>query len=270
MEKSLFNTLKYIEIETASGCNRACKWCLFGQYPNFRPAQLQFLDKDIIIKIFNDLSAISYQGIIAFYSINEPLLDDRICSGELFRHCKEILGNNVIIELMTNGDNLTASCLSKMFASGLDSLLITAYEKDNYNTYKNVFANSDNIRILDHSCFNEGYYYSNRAGSISDSLNSQKRYKNCLFPYYKTVIGWDGELRICYNDILQNIKVGNVYKDSLLSILNSEKFIKIRDQLKTNREAISPCNQCNRHYYKSYFEKSNKITKKKLILKNPQ
>lgn len=45
---NIFDTLKYIEIETHSACTRECPWCLFGAYPDFRPSEQTFLDTEYI------------------------------------------------------------------------------------------------------------------------------------------------------------------------------------------------------------------------------
>ena len=46
--------LNQLEIETCSLCNRKCPWCLFGQIPDFRGNELQFLEIRYIEKIFRE------------------------------------------------------------------------------------------------------------------------------------------------------------------------------------------------------------------------
>jgi 2-iminoacetate synthase ThiH len=98
--KIMFN---YLEIETCSLCNRTCPWCLFGQLPNFRGDQLQFLDTFYIEKILSELNQNRFKGVISLYSMNEPLLDERIKNGYLFQLCRNILTDtDVKIKINTN------------------------------------------------------------------------------------------------------------------------------------------------------------------------
>ena len=90
--------LNQLEIETCSLCNRKCPWCLFGQIPDFRGNELQFLEIRYIEKIFRELNRNHFKGIINFYSMNEPLLDKRITDTYYlysYRNCEYLSGKKM-------------------------------------------------------------------------------------------------------------------------------------------------------------------------------
>lgn len=60
--------------------------------------------------------------MIALFSINEPLLDERISSGRLIRDCKRIFDDQVLVSLTTNGDLLSPAAVEILFRNGLDQL----------------------------------------------------------------------------------------------------------------------------------------------------
>ena len=64
-------------------------------------------------------------------------------------------------------------------------------------------------------------------------------------PFFQTVIGWDGEVRICCHDALNKIKIGNIKNEGLLDILESKIAKKYRNDILLNRKEIYPCNICN-------------------------
>lgn len=101
---SIFQTLCYVEIETVSACTRSCPWCLFGAYPDFRSAQEQYLDTEVIYNVFRSLKRNGFRGMIALFSINEPLLDERIRGGRLISDCKRIFDGQVLVGLTTTKD----------------------------------------------------------------------------------------------------------------------------------------------------------------------
>ena len=119
---NIFQTLCYIEIETVSSCTRKCSWCLFGAYPDHRPSQTQYLDIEVIHNVFRTLKRNNFKGMIALFSINEPLLDERISSGRLIRDCKRIFDDQVLVSLTTNGDLLSPAAVEILFRNGLDQL----------------------------------------------------------------------------------------------------------------------------------------------------
>lgn len=72
-KKWLFKqSVKLIEIEVASFCNRKCWFC-----PNSfvdRTQNVRF-DESVYAKIIKDLAQIDYSGMLNFHRFNEPLAD---------------------------------------------------------------------------------------------------------------------------------------------------------------------------------------------------
>jgi hypothetical protein len=212
---SIFQTLCYVEIETVSACTRSCPWCLFGAYPDFRPEQVQYLDTEVIYKIFRSLKRNGFRGMIALFSINEPLLDERIRGGRLISDCKRIFDGQVLVGLTTNGDRLSPASAELLFRSGLDQLKISCYSDAEYQTMRELYGGDARITVIDQTHFCRNEFESNRAGSIKGSSRSLCSYDSCSSPYYRAAIGWDGEVRICLNDILQQVKIGKVYSANI-------------------------------------------------------
>lgn len=255
---NIFKTLRYVEIETCSSCTRKCNWCLFGNYSNVRPIENSLLEIDVIIRIFKDLRENEFRGTIALYSINEPLLDDRIKSGKLLLICKKMLGNTVKISLTTNGDLLSKSIIEKLFSSGLDKMKISCYDDESYEKAQFMQNLDSRVLILDQRRYQKGEFESNRGGSIKSLRNLNISFFNCYMPKYRTVVGWDGQVRLCPHEMLTRISLGNVYYNNLSDILMSEKAIILRDTLENNRKQIYPCNLCNikgdEYYMKQHLE----------------
>jgi len=214
--------------------------------PNFRGDKLQLLDTVYIEKILNEMKQNQFKGIISFYSMNEPLLDERIKNGSLFRLCRNILSNaDVKIKINTNGSLLDDSIV-KMFDSGLDNMYISCYDKHMLNKAKSLQKKYTKIVVLDYTNEKANILKFNRAGSIkSYSGYIAKNKKSCTLPVFSSVIGFDGEVRLCCNDALGQIKLGNIKHENLYDILNGKKMKKLRNQILINKEDVFPCNICN-------------------------
>jgi len=237
--------LKYIEIETCSSCTRTCKWCSFGNFNDFRNFENKLLETKYIIKIFEELKERKFNGKVAFYSINEPLLDERITSGKLISMCKDFLKEEVYISIITNGDLLELQVINNLYDAGLDQLIVSIYDDYTYNKIFNYKKSYNDIKILDQRRYNIGQWEYNRAGAI-DCINKPKStYNSCYMPFFRTVVGWDGEVRICPHETLNKLRFGNIKHEKLFDILTKKEFMNFRETLVNRRETLSPCKDCN-------------------------
>lgn len=251
----IINSLRYIEIETCSNCTRSCKWCLFGAYPGFRPLKNTLLETDTIVTVLEDLKRIGFHGLIALYSINEPLLDPRIRSGELISLVRSILSEKVTISITTNGDLLDRQTSQLLFSCGLSRLKISCYDNASIEKAKIIQAEFNHVVILDQRRYLQGAFESNRGGSINSLRNLNICFGTCFMPSFRSVIGWDGNVRICPHEMLGRIVLGNVYEKNLSEILTDERNTALRYKIRTNRKNIFPCNLCNIDGNESYMRK---------------
>lgn len=235
-------SLKYVEIETCNQCTRTCSWCLFGVKENDR-GKLKLLDQQVIFNVFNGLKRIGFSGTVALYGINEPLLDWRITSGLLISKAREILGSEVCLSLTTNGDLLNLDVIRILFEAGLDSLSISCYEEDSLRKANKFAQNEQRIKVLDQRRYHDGLWESNRAGFLTK--DTVKKYEGCTMPYFRTVIGWNGELRICPHEMTGVISIGNIYEKDFIDVLESERYELVRKKILTCRQEVCSCKQCN-------------------------
>lgn len=235
--------LTYLEIETCSFCNRKCPWCLFGQHTDFRGGTIAYLDICYLEKVLHELKENNFEGVISFHSMNEPLLDDRIANGSIFKLCKSILGDGVVLKITTNGDLLNDN-IERMFRSGMDYIYVSCYSEEVLRRSTHLKKSFSKISILDLTNKNSAKLNFNRAGSICSQYEGENK-KSCKLPLYSTVIGYDGEVRLCCNDAIGQLKFGNIKTQMLYDILNGETMKKLRNEICLNRESVFPCNICN-------------------------
>lgn len=235
--------LTYLEIETCSLCNRKCPWCLFGQHSDFRRGKNAYLDICYLEKVFHELKEKKFAGVISFHSMNEPLLDERIANGSIFKLCKSILDRDVVLKITTNGDLLNEN-VEIMFNSGMDCLYVSCYNKEILYRSIDMQKFFPKISILDFTNENKSKLIFNRAGSIYSHYLGENK-KSCMLPLYTTVIGFDGEIRICCNDAIGQLKFGNIKTQMLYDILNNEQMKKLRNKICLSRDSVFPCNICN-------------------------
>lgn len=237
-------SLKYVEIETCNLCTRKCSWCLFGSKQVGRKS-FELLEDEYIYNVLNDLKEIGFSGTISLYSINEPLLDNRIKTGSLISETRRILGGSVAINLITNGDLLDLEIADTLFACGLNNLNVSCYDNKTYDKITEMRRFNNHIKLLDQRRYSKGSWESNRAGFLYNNDENPFNNSPCYTPYFRAVIGWDGNVRICPHDMCGSASFGNIKNNSFLNILNSKEYTEFRTSLSFSRKDIIPCKDCN-------------------------
>jgi len=272
--KKLFKkSIKLVEIEVFSFCNRKCWFCPNHTIDRF--SKNFFMDETIFEKILNNLSEINYSGTISFSRYNEPLSEQAI-----FKYIKRTKKSvpNAMLHLNTNGDFFNKEVLEKLYASGLRSLHIQVYLPDKkysdiqayelvskkikeYNLpyefssslsmerleYKLLYKNM-NIKIYTRNFLLNG---TDRGGLIG-SLKKKKRKSPCLIPFKDIYIDYNGKVVPCCN-IRSDVESHFSYILGDLSINNRNVFnifsseVSVRKQLIGFWDKRKPCNSCSFH-----------------------
>jgi MoaA/NifB/PqqE/SkfB family radical SAM enzyme len=91
----------WLDINPTELCNRKCDFCPRGDGASY-PNQNLNISLNLCKKINNELIALNYQGAVVLSGYGEPMLHPKLV--EMI--C--ILGNNIHLEMVTNGDKITA------------------------------------------------------------------------------------------------------------------------------------------------------------------
>ena len=232
---------EFIEIETTNTCNRSCSFCLFGIQTIKEKAKR--MPWKIIDKIIQELSILKYSGVLAWYSLNEPLLDKRIF--EIIKNSKEKIPF-AKIALVSNGDLLSFDVTNKLVRNGLDILRISVYDDLSFEKAKQL---KKEFKEVDYFDMRHNPKLSNRGGAIKGLVKAYEVInQNCLHPSKNMVINVDGKLKLCCDDLYSNVMPSNynLNEKSLLELWNSEKIIFYRNELSRNGRAnLKLCSNCS-------------------------
>ena len=242
-----------IEISESGTCNRKCSFCPRSA-DGFEDIK-EFISKELVNKIANELRELDYRGVIRFSGFVEPLLDKKI-----FEHIHTFkkICPKTRIEIVTNGDPLNKERLKRLFESGLDKILISVYDgKEDVVKFQNMIVElklrEDQYIVRDRSLPPEqdfGITLSNRAGMMENAeyqiLKTSSPLKNpCYIPSYTLFFDYLGDVLMCPHDWGKKIILGNLKKEKLIDIWFKEKSIKIRNVLTNSNRNFSPCNVCD-------------------------
>jgi len=298
-----FNT---ILIQTTSFCNRKCEFCGFGYYEKPK----EFMTDEVFSQIIKQLKELNYKGRIELNSYNEPLLDKNLI--EKIKYIRKKLPN-VCIMFNTNGDLFKSDKdIRILFEAGLNQMEINVYSDRNRvikiaewlyeiktyigglilggEVYTKVGKDKKVVDLIDKTKYltagncsvfstKKSQIYNlleNNGGALNGKLAGMKpgnQNKICVFPFRRPIIDWKGNMLICCNDFFSKIKLGNVLKENIIDIWNSDLINFYRLHLQNaGRSKLALCRECNGHpgFYTHVVPKitfgSEKIDKKLLKL----
>lgn len=118
-----------VEIENHAFCNRVCWFC-----PNRfldRRSTLRRMKTNVYSKIIDNLAEVRYEGALTWSRYHEVLADDCV-----FERMEEARANLPDAELVviSNGDYMDATTLSRLEKTGIDRLILDLYLPDGKET----------------------------------------------------------------------------------------------------------------------------------------
>ena len=242
-----------IEISESGTCNRSCSFCPRSA-TNFIDKK-EFITNKLHEKLCIELKELNYKGTIRYSGFVEPMLDKNIFN--LINMVRNYLPESNI-EMVTNGDPLNLKRLKKLFESGLNKILISAYDgKEESDKLEDlcIQANlTEKQYIVRHRYYSEdqdfGITLSNRSGLMADaefkidSLEEPLK-KPCYIPSYTFFLDYQGDVLMCPHDWGKKVILGDLNKEKLKDIWFSKKFMGIRKMLNKSNRNFKPCNVCD-------------------------
>ena len=267
-----------LEFSINALCNRRCKFCPRVDEKIFKNEN-KHLSFSAFKKLIDELSNNDYSGRISFSGFCEPLMTKNL--EEYIQYGREECPD-MTIELVTNGDLLDESRVVSLFSAGLNNIRISLYDGPEqilkFNSIAQKMGYDEKKVILRERYLTAeesfGLTISNRGGSLilKDGPLDIKPLENplsqpCYYPFYKMLVEYDGNVLICSNDWLKWLIVGNINKDNIFDIWDSEKFTLLRKKMITSDRHILPCRYCdvnglyNGEYHfeawKQYYSRQN-------------
>ncbi|MDC1278582.1 SPASM domain-containing protein [Pelagibacteraceae bacterium] len=242
-----------IEISESGTCNRSCSFCPRSA-ANFIDKK-EFITNKLHEKLCVELKELNYKGTIRYSGFVEPMLDKNIFN--LINMVRNYLPESNI-EMVTNGDPLNLKRLKKLFESGLNKILISAYDGKIESEKLEDLCVQANLNekqyIVRHRYYSEdedfGITLSNRSGLMADAefkIDALKEplKKPCYIPSYTFFLDYQGDVLMCPHDWGKKVILGDLNKEKLKDIWFSKRFMGIRKMLNKSNRNFIPCNVCD-------------------------
>jgi MoaA/NifB/PqqE/SkfB family radical SAM enzyme len=235
-----------IEIETLNRCNNDCSFCPVNIKLDPRPRSV--MDEDLFNSIIEQLADLQYNGDIALFSNNEPLLDRRIV--DFCKIAKQKIPTINHLYLSTNGKLLTIELFEDLMKY-LDYIVI-----DNYDNQMRLLEPVKAITeyLLTNPTYEEKVriymrkkdeILSTRGGSAPNRTNIAPLKSSCYLPFAQMTVRPDGKISLCANDPLGKATLGDLTRDSISDVWNSDLYWGVRRRIAEGRKNFFLCRSCD-------------------------
>jgi len=234
-----------IAIETTSICNRKCSYCPNADKRLYSLRPKKVMDPELFKLIIDQLAQIDFRGVVALQHYGEPLLDEKL--EERIQYTRTQL-KHAQIEFNSNGDFLTIDKLQKLVKSGLSRVRVT-----NHNTnglfsstmQKTITHLESNPSLKRYIVIRNGITTLYNRGGLVDIPEDKKRIlKHCIQETHNLNVDVEGNVVLCASDYLGTVNLGNVATKNILDIWYSEKYRRIRQELRTGIFTQQICQNC--------------------------
>jgi MoaA/NifB/PqqE/SkfB family radical SAM enzyme len=259
-----------LQLETTSYCNAKCCFCV---YPSLK-RQKGTMDDALFEKIIDDAVNIPIIDHVTLNGLGEPLLDKKIL--KRIKYARKAMPG-AIVDLYTNGSMLNSETNKRLKEAGLTRIFIslnaarteTRNQIMNLNDYDSVVRSITEIEALglDYRVlvtYSKDLMEQRDIGALEFMFGKER-----LMPHMEgnwagklytpriqqtepcgRIIGsfmvlWDGRVSLCCQDGEGEIIFGDMNKQSIREVYNSELFMKYREfHMLGKRAELKLCNIC--------------------------
>jgi radical SAM protein with 4Fe4S-binding SPASM domain len=233
-----------VEIETISRCNNTCEFCPVNRHVDPRPVRL--MTEQLFDRIIGMLSDRRFNGGLALFSNNEPLLDARI--EDLAARARKALPD-AYHYLYTNGSLLTVDRFEQLMRS-LHHLTINNYEnrgrllppvREVYE-YAKAHLKSGSVDI---HMRRKDELLTTRAGTAPNRGPIGTLEVSCFLPFSQLIIRPDGKVSQCCEDALGRATLGDVSCQTLSEAWNGPERKALQARIVRGRADDPICRGCD-------------------------
>ncbi len=237
----------WIELSLIDVCNRSCVFCPKSD-SSIAPDTYQKMSRSLIDKLYKDLKKINYSGSITLCGYGEPLLHKDI------EYITNKLSKVSNVEVVTNGDVLSAKMLRKLYNANTGRCLVSLYDgPEQIEKFKNIIRQAkvpEDFVILRDRWYDDsqnfGVKLTNRSGTIKiGNQVSNTMHSICYYPSYQFLIDWNGDVFLCPQDWQRRQTMGNMMQEEIFDIWTSKIMKKYRIDLLNGKRTNEPCKSCN-------------------------
>jgi radical SAM protein with 4Fe4S-binding SPASM domain len=261
-------SIRHVQVQTISWCNRGCAFCPSKKFPIERA----LMSLGCYERILDELTAFGFEGRFSPYLNNESLLDKRLV--RLVALARMRLPASVRF-IATNGDALTIDRAVALFDAGLDRITINCYDDRGdriahmRRLAQDLCARVAGLRRADDATFAEMVStadggsgrriicvrdctglrvedMSNIAGNVPDAaIPAAPLMLSCYRPFEQLHVRYNGDVVLCHCDWKGEVVFGNINEQSLSSIYDGAVARDYRERLARGDRRARLCSQCD-------------------------
>jgi radical SAM protein with 4Fe4S-binding SPASM domain len=232
MENNIVSKIKCVLFELSNICNYYIDHI---KCPLHNINSKQILPLNIFRKTLTELKELNYKGVIGFSVYNEPLIDPRLFL--MVSEIKNMFGYDIEVFILSNGFYINQVLVNELENIGVGWLCLTAYSNEEAERMSKFTVNGN----MKFNWFD--VHFDNRL-NIYDGFGKEDSTLQCGAPYSEVIIGCDGGVYLCCLDWNKENKLGDLYNQNLIDVLNSDECLNLNKDLGSGIRIKNICKHC--------------------------
>lgn len=228
-DKPIMHRIKRISFELSNMCNYA--YC-HKKCPLHGQKEKVVLPSRIVRETIDEVAQIDYDGVFAFHTYSEPLIDPRLFSFITYAKTKCPKSKTLIL---TNGFYLNQQIADELAELKIWILAVTAYSRSEFNRFSAL-----DVKI-------PYYVFESKLDdrqNIYDSMPVNIK-ASCFAPVGDVSVACTGDVVLCCLDWKRRHRFGNLTWESFYSILNKKETLEVYNSLIHGERKLYLCRRCN-------------------------
>ncbi len=266
-----------VKIEFVEGCPLRCPFCAMNAIREPKDNNYKFMDMAVIDRIGEEIAKAGWNSRFEFTMRGEPTMHPELTRMVARLHAHTPKQYKM---LLTNGHGLvkqTQKTIQALFEAGVTTIGVDDYQGIAWaDKVRKVMAKREQILAvheypadgpianphqrrknkrlvfiapIDLATGGTHASLNNQCGSAAP-LNTNAVGQRCARPFREMVFRYDGEVVLCCNDWLGELRIGNIMDNSIEELWRHPAMTAMRKYLYHGMRAWRPCEGCDSRSYR--------------------
>ena len=266
-----------LQIDLTEGCNisvdredgtKGLCWACGLNGIRQGPGNYKFMTEDTAREIAKQIKVAGWNCQLLFAGFGEPSMNPKFI--EIIKIFRMTLTKQYMVMLSNGAGFVRAGNIKRLFDAGISTLALEDYEGGLMNKINIGDAGMEVLRYPSNKEANPHHRSTKKRLVVIDDITSatkgthavlnnhagiglppQKVQARCAKPFREMSVKWDGHVSICCIDWRRETDFGNIHKNTLYELWNSDVFNAARRILITGeRNKIRLCSRCDHPSYR--------------------
>jgi len=225
-----------ISIELSNLCNKSHEHL---KCPLNSVKDKKILSSKIVNEVIDTCGDLSFKGVLAFHTYNEPLIDPR-----LFMFIDRAARAGMKVFIWTNGFYLDNNIIYEMNEVGVSKITVTAYTGKDYEYFNNMTIPRTIEYTVQRGNLDDRTHRGIKPSTFVERPDIHPIKLPCFAPLNEIMVRCNGKVGLCCFDCFNEYSFGDLHGDSFKDIISGDAINYAYKYLSKGDRYLYLCHNC--------------------------